>query len=407
VHQTLRIAAPQPESGGVIFVKGDDEHLAQRVMRLFEASCSRVIIVDSSSAALEHLLRSAFDAVFCDVDLREGSGVDALSTLRAYAPGVPLVLVGELEGTSPTRPELLDRIAKPATDAALSEALQRAREIRRRSTAITNHPPSRRVSHVARARRQQSAFDYALDSLFVDLEPIVDVTQRYPLGFEACIGSRVDGLHTRKALIDRAHEVDRGAELLARSQQVVAKAFLQAPESSLLFLEVSPSDLLAANFVYSEQPFARFRGRVVFTLSSQIEVTDELAWRVGCLRREEYLFAVREVFLEGESVLRSDAVSRLAPEFLKMDSANVRGIHQHPDRQIAVANLVATCNERGVIALAQGLNTAEEQSVLQSLGCALVQGPLVRRHALRSSRAPSVARRSFPSLAGGWRAPTF
>lgn len=412
MYETLKFVRPEEALSGVL-VLTCDKAVAETSARIFGALGAPVITVDSATAALEHLAGSSFDIVFGDLDLRGSSGIDALSTVHAYAPDVPLVLLGD----SPTTPStegvrtlgLLEYIQKPASDVRLSRALARARDMRARSVSkqLPTMAPRRRRSLVAFARCRSTAFDDALDNLFVDLEPVVDLGWRAPLGFEARIGSRVPDLQTHAALFERADEIGRTSELIARSWQVIARAFLQAPADALLFVEVSPTDLLSESLVSSHSPLSRFRDRTVLTLSSVVDVTDALAARVEVLRVEGYLFALREATDHNEGDLTSNAFVVLGPEFLQMSPTNVRGISMRPERLDCIARLLARCNERGTMAIAQGVDSAEEQAILRSLGCALVQGPLVRRHALRSSLAPSVARRTLETSEQRYRARMF
>src|SRR6185369_744358 len=98
----------------------------------------------------------------------------------------------------------IDCIVKPITTDRLVAAVGRAREARRRITeqkdaARTQASP---MSPLRALRPARDAFDSAIDSLFVDLEPIVDLASRKTVGFDARLGSRIETLQTHTSLVE-------------------------------------------------------------------------------------------------------------------------------------------------------------------------------------------------------------
>ncbi|MDY7225398.1 EAL domain-containing protein [Hyalangium rubrum] len=74
------------------------------------------------------------------------------------------------------------------------------------------------------------------------------------------------------------------------------------------------------------------------------------------------------------------------PQFIKLDQALVRGIHQHRYRQHLVKALVDFAASVSATLIAEGIETWEELNVLMTLGIRYVQGFLVARPALTPPR---------------------
>jgi EAL domain-containing protein (putative c-di-GMP-specific phosphodiesterase class I) len=372
VPDTVQFSLGQTHTGGVLLVARDGS-AAKTVSRALGALCSKVVTVDSAVAALSEIRRTSFDAVFCDATLAGTGDVDLVATLRAYAPATPIALLSDSAMTP-------DRLAI---------TLGRMRAVRGPApSSRPTKPTVRRVSGVAQVGPRGTSFDDALESLFVDLEPVVDVQSGTTLGFAARLGSRVEKLHTHGALFECAHGLRRRTELLTQFFEVVTRAFVQAPENSLLFVEGVTADDLAAYLEPSGICPASLQDRVVLALSSFGDGDLEtLRNRVDELRAAGYRIAISHDDAPEAEVTR--------PDFVTIGATAVRGLDRDPERLAAIRSAVTRLSDLGAVAIAQGVASAEEQAALRNAGCYLAQGPLHRRRALRSSLAPTVGRGLF------------
>jgi EAL domain-containing protein (putative c-di-GMP-specific phosphodiesterase class I) len=360
VPATLHFSLQQAHAGGVLLV-ARDKAAAATVSRALGALSATVTIVDSATAALAQIRRASYDAVFCDADLAETAALDLVATVRAYAPATPIILLTE-STTEPSRPTLpslsVTRMAKPLNAAQWATTLRRMGAVRR-------------TSGVAQVSVRRSPFDDAVDALFVELEPVVDMRTGTSLGFEARLGSRVDGLQTHTALFECAHGLRRRTELMTQFFEILARTFAQAPEDALLFVETA--DDLSAYLDPSVVCPESLLDRVVLVVPS--------AERVDALRAAGYRIAI------AHDAPGADAVR---PDFVRIRGDVIRGVNGDREQLAAAERAVAHFAQLGAVAIASGVTTAEEQAALRSVGCYLAQGPLHRRRALRSSLAPTV-----------------
>lgn len=64
------------------------------------------------------------------------------------------------------------------------------------------------------------------------------------------------------------------------------------------------------------------------------------------------------------------------PDFIKLDMALVRDIHQSRSRQAIVKGMLHTCRDMGVTVIAEGIESARERDFLYEAGVRLMQGYL-------------------------------
>jgi EAL domain-containing protein (putative c-di-GMP-specific phosphodiesterase class I) len=73
------------------------------------------------------------------------------------------------------------------------------------------------------------------------------------------------------------------------------------------------------------------------------------------------------------------ALALLAPEFVKVDMALIRGCHLDPTKQAVIAALVQYARQAGAAVIAEGVETADESRAVCDLGVDLLQGFLFSR----------------------------
>ena len=450
-HETIRFAAPRTSCGTVLLIE-DDAPLARSMVRLMNAEGYQVVHVGSGAAAVEKVMSRSFDAVISDLNLPGASGVDVLNVVRAYDPDVPLVLMtgaptvdtaieavtlGVLEYlVKPTPREQLVRVLARCTTARRASIQKREAEgsvdaaIVAAATAETVRPPSTdapnpisaplgmananadRISNAGCAMTAPSmaaviperigeilaegtsssirrAFDRALASLTVELEPIADGRTKKLLGYGSRMSSEEETLSTEAALVVCAEKLGRLEELRRRVRDLAVRTFADAPQDALLFIDVNPTDLLDGDLYSPEPPLARIAERVVLQVRARGLSIDDICARASVLRFVGFRLAIADLDA-GQACLSQ--IADLSPEFVKIDARLVRGVDTSPNRKRLVGALVSMCKSLEAITIAEGVSTAEESEALADAGCALVQGAIVRpRHAPLSLRNPAPA----------------
>lgn len=420
-HETTRFTAPKSVAGTVLLIE-DDPMLARSITRLLMTEGYSVEHAASGPDAVQKVMERSFDVVMSDLNLPGASGVDVLNVVRAYDPSVPLVLMTGMP-TVETAIEavnlgVLEYMVKPATREQLVRVLGRAKATREGNekkaliarqnmetqpemgrvtdrAAIANAPTVRPPSSATPEPSSKGSgfvpglrveFAAAMETLSVELEPVVDSLTKRPIGFAARMFSTTDKLTTERDLIDAAERLDQLPQLRRRVRQLAVKAFADAPTDCLLFVDVHPSDLVDSD-LYSPGPdLLRLADRIILQVRGAELAIADLSARASVLRFVGFRLALADLDAD-QSVAQ---IAELSPEFVKLDGRLVRGVNASAPRRRIVAALVGMCRALDAVAVAEGVSTAEERDALMEAGCSFVQGSLVfhRRGNDPSSRRP-------------------
>ncbi len=390
MHDTLRIPVIKIHGTGNVLLVEDDEILARGLVRQITGAGYSVTHVTRAADAVERLMNGVFDIVLSDLNLPGASGVDVLEVARAYDKDVSLVLMtgaptldtaidavglGVLEYlVKPTATEDLVRVLRRASAARRSAIIQR--EVRASQT------PEQHANASGRCESIRAAFDRAMASLSVELEPIVDARTRKVTGYAARVASTEEALHAEAALVLAADRLGRLQDLRRRTRDLAVRALADMPQGTLLFLDVHQSDLLDGDMYSADPPLARIAERVVLQVRAKSGTIEDLVARASVLRFVGFRIAVTD--LDDGACLSH--IADLQPEFVKLDAKLVRGLENAPARQRIVSALVSMCRALEATPIAEGVSSAEEREALAAAGCELVQGALVARHSPISVR---------------------
>lgn len=148
-----------------------------------------------------------------------------------------------------------------------------------------------------------------------------------------------------------------------------------------LFVNLHPEELASRWLVQPDDPIG-FHSRPVYL---EITETAALSHYDVCMRvvnelcRRTHALLVIDDFGAGYSNL--ERVVDLAPAFVKLDLALVRGIHEQRRKQIVVRHVVNLCGELGAKVVAEGVETIDELACVRDLGVGYAQGYLLARPA--------------------------
>lgn len=122
------------------------------------------------------------------------------------------------------------------------------------------------------------------------------------------------------------------------------------------------------------------KGRVVLELVEDhpFEQYPQLPATLMALRRRGVRIAIDDA---GSGGSRPTRMLELAPDFIKVDRELIFGIDLDPVRRSLVTSLVGFASETGAEVLAEGVETADEMAVVQSLGVRYAQGYFLGRPA--------------------------
>ncbi len=233
---------------------------------------------------------------------------------------------------------------------------------------------------------QLSALDHILahgdlHSLF---QPIVSLSERRILGYEALTrGPSNSPLHSPVNLFGVARHAGRLSELELACRKSACRAFSELRLEGKLFLNVSPDSLLEPTHQPGRtlqllQNYGIPPSQVVIELTEQSPTEDFslLYTALHHYRAMGFSIALDDLGA-GYSSLR--LWSELRPDYVKIDRHFIDGIHQDAVKREFVGSILQMAKASRAQVIAEGIELAEELTVLAEMGVDLLQGYLLSR----------------------------
>ena len=373
-----------------VLVIDDDAAVGRAIARTLTASGHSVSVAMSGLEAIAVLGGEAFDCVVSDIQMPNFTGMELLEFLRDRGLDVPVVLVtGDPSIDTALRAIDLGAahyLVKPIEPGRLERAVERAVHGRTSGRyASPSTPPSRPSIPTPRRSSQgveapspdsmslRTSFVRALNSAHIAFQPIVRGNDSELFGYEALLRTREASLPHPAAVIDAAERLGALSELGSRVRSLAARGFTQAPEGSILFINLHTLDLLEPALYDPSHSLTQMAERVVLEITERAAVTDidDLPGRISRLRALGFRIAVDDL---GAGYAGLSTFALLEPEFVKLDMSLVRDIHISQVRQRVVVSMINLCKDLGHRVIAEGVETKEECECLRALGVDLLQG---------------------------------
>jgi EAL domain-containing protein (putative c-di-GMP-specific phosphodiesterase class I) len=296
---------------------------------------------------------------------------------------------------------LLERLAKHGNEIA-APYCARLPELRVGRAVALRHPQLWVVSQVrdvleqARADAelnqrvaQREAREQFLDVLLERqlrsvFEPIVSASSLTVFGYEALVrGPAAGPFSSAASLFGAAEEHELIYELDALCCEAALEGAIDLPGGAKLFMNIRPASIQDPRF----QPavivarLARCGLRpsdVVLEISERESIENYSSFRKlrDSFRELGFQFALDDT---GAGYASLEAVLEIAPDFIKVDRAFVRGIDEDLDRQAMFSAFREAARSVNARLIGEGLDRIEELQMLAKLGIDLGQGWLFGR----------------------------
>lgn len=363
-----------------VLLVDDDASVLRATAQLIERAGFAVTAVPNGMAALRALEQQRHSVVVSDIMMEGMTGLELLRLLKERDEDLPVVMItgGPSLATAIEamhngahryllKPVAVDELIDTVNRASLLYELAR---LKREAFALQqgNIP-------VHDQEQLGATFSRALERLHIVYHPIISLTQRKTMGFEALVRSSEPSMRTANSLLDAAGLLARQAEL---SRAIYAQIARDAPsirDGLMIFVNVHPHDLLDPSLHGSGSPLAVHAKRIVLEVTERasLDHLGDLAPFVAGLRGLGYRLAVDDL---GTGYAGLMSFTHLTPEFVKLDRSLVAGIHRHQTKQRVVGAMYTLCADLGMQVISEGVETTEERDALVALGADLLQGYL-------------------------------
>ena len=214
------------------------------------------------------------------------------------------------------------------------------------------------------------------DELAVVYQPIVDIENRVPVGYESLSRFSAMPARTPDIWFAEAAEVDLDTALEMRAIEKALTALATTPEHLYISVNASPSQIASGDF---ERVIAGVApGRVVLEITEHAVISDysEVLRACQSLRAMGIRVAIDDA---GSGYASFRHVLSLAPDLIKLDMSLTRSIDTDPRRQALAAAFVAFAEKTSGELIAEGVESEAELNTLRTLGVRKAQGYLLGR----------------------------
>jgi EAL domain-containing protein (putative c-di-GMP-specific phosphodiesterase class I) len=364
-----------------VLVVDDDEALRDYYCKCLRQAGYQVEAAADGGQAVEVLATRTLQAIVSDINMPVYTGLEFLRAVRERDLDIPVILVTGQPDVE-TAAEAVEYgafryLQKPVEPSLLLETVRRACEMHRVSKLRREAWElfGKQGRQLGDRASLEARYQVALSTLFLEFQPIVRPSERHVFGYEAFVRSAEPALQRPEELFDAAWRLGQVHALARATRKCFAEAVTSAPPDALLLLRVHPEELNDNELWSSEGALSPVARRVVLEISerSQLDCVSGLKTRLRRLREMGFRMALDNLG-GGDSAL--GGFSRIEPEFVKLDSSLVKGIHSSERALSIVQGLTAICSDTlDIVVIADGVETGKEQEALSLLGVSVLQGP--------------------------------
>lgn len=362
-----------------LLVVDDDPTLLRSVSRMLMQRGYAVTTASNGQLAVELVHTHQFDAILSDIAMPQMDGIELLRSVRQHDLLVQVILITGAPAIDTAVQALeygaLHYLTKPVSNDELASVVEKAVGLHRLARVKQQAMQLLGTSGAMATDRAglETSLDRCLTSLWMAYQPIVDVSARALMGFEALLRSQEPSLPHPGAVLDAAERLDALPSLGRTIRSRIGEDAPKAPDGTLLFVNLHVQDLLDPELYLPEAPLSRYADRIVLEVTerSSLEVVRDAKQRIANLREMGFRIAVDDL---GAGYAGLTSFALLEPEFVKLDMSLVRDIGSNPTRQKVVRSMTSLAHEMRMMVVAEGVETQQEAHVLLDLECDLLQG---------------------------------
>jgi len=379
------VAAPKhvedPELPASVLVVDDEPVVLTLLERALEQKFD-VIPCHSAMDALALLRQGGFDAVVSDINMPGMNGIELLRAVHEHDPDVPVLLVTGLpswEGAAEAIELGVFRyLPKPFDLKHLRDTVMQATRLCRLARLKREALSLAGLAGASDRAGLEASFERALATFGMAFQPIVSLSSKSVLGYEALLRSREPSLPGPEDVVDAAERLGATQRLGRATRAFAAHRRPLMSQDWLLFLNLHPSDLLDPELTDPTSPLVGMASHVVLEITERAPLVrlEDVRTRAAELRRLGFRIAIDDLGA-GYAGLASFAV--LEPDIVKVDMNLIRGIESSNVKRRLVSSVAALCREMDMLLVAEGVETAAERDILTDMGCDLFQGFLFAR----------------------------
>ena len=373
--------AKNAELPATVLVVDDEPVVLSLLSRALEQKFE-VVACHAAADALACIRQGGFDAVVSDINMPGMNGIELLRAVRDLDPDLPVLLVTGLpswEGAAEAIELGVFRyLPKPFDIEHLRNTVMQATQLCRLARLKREALSLAGLAGASDRAGLEASFERALASFGMAFQPIVSLSSKSVLGYEALLRSREPSLPGPEDVVGAAEQLGATQRLGRATRAFAAHRRPLMSQDWLLFLNLHPSDLLDPELTDPTSPLVGMASHVVLEVTERSPLVrlEEVRTRAAELRNLGFRIAIDDLGA-GYAGLASFAV--LEPDIVKVDMNLIRGIETSDVKRRLVSSVASLCREMDMLLVAEGVETAAERDILTDMGCDFFQGFLFAR----------------------------
>lgn len=377
---------PAHSQRGRILLVDDEEALARALARVLTTAGYDVDTAVDGGQAVQLLAAHSFDAIVSDLGMPRMSGMQLLQVVRQGDFDVPVILMTG----APQLQSAMDAVSlgalgyltKPIDTDELKKVVDRAvrlnrvAKLKQEALLLVNQGGLGLADRTALG----TAFERALETLWLAYQPIVRASDHSLFGYEALLRCGEPALPHPQAVLDAAERLGRLEHLGRRVRDVAASTVADAESGTSIFVNLHAHDLLDETLYSAQSALSTVAHRVVLEVTERasLDAVSDARGKIARLRRMGFRIAIDDL---GAGYSGLTSFVSLEPQLVKLDMSLVRDIDKIPTKEKLVRSMTALCKDLGMTVVAEGVESIQERDMLVELGCDLLQGYLLGRPA--------------------------
>lgn len=221
------------------------------------------------------------------------------------------------------------------------------------------------------AMRDQVATVIRENLLDIYFQPIVSLNRGAAMAVEALSRFRVEADKGVQWWFSEANKADMAIALETAAAERALQKMPHLPEGIYMSINLSPATLASDGFFELLQHVPVDRLFLEITEHTEITMTPALMERILALQARRIGIAIDDV---GAGYAGLNAIIAIKPNVIKLDRALVQDIHSDPAKQALTRAMLNFAEGVDAFLIAEGVETADEDRMLKSLGMRLAQG---------------------------------
>jgi EAL domain-containing protein (putative c-di-GMP-specific phosphodiesterase class I)/AmiR/NasT family two-component response regulator len=375
-----------------VLIAEDERVIRDALARMVddEESLELVAVAADAEEAVTMAGRERPDVALIDVKMPGGGGVRATKEIRRLSPETRVVALSAYDdrGTvlQMVRAGVSGYLVKGGPPEEIVETIHRSvRGYGALSGEVAAEVIAELGGHLEREEHEHEERRVALermeraitgDGIHMVFQPIFDLQQHRPVGFEALARFTLEPRRTPDVWFDEAAALGVGPDLELTALRLAMAEIGSIPDGAYLAVNISPATAMSRQFqegVTDIDP-----GRVVLEITEHAKVEDYEAL-AECLRAVRARGARLAIDDAGAGFASLRHTLLLAPDVIKLDISLTQNIHSDRARRALATALISFASEIEAAIVAEGIETQEQMDTLRSLGVEYGQGYFLAR----------------------------